>query len=289
LKQGIALTQESLILARELGDKARIAHALNNLGHFFWEQDDLVQARAHAEEGLKLIRELGDKVLLISFLGTLGAILCSQGDLEQAVACFTEAYTKTQELGNETHITEGHSLELERETYIAWYLEGLARVAIAQHQLMRAARLYAAVEVRLDINKAFIPKERDNYQRTLSNLHAQLGEQVFQRAWSEGRAMTIEQILGNPDEIIMLDPALKGSFPSSNDKISPLTMYPAGLTVREVEVLRIVAQGVTDAQVAEQLVLSLHTVHAHLRTIYSKLGVTSRSAATRYAFEHKLV
>jgi len=45
----------------------------------------------------------------------------------------------------------------------------------------------------------------------------------------------------------------------------------------------------TDAQIAKQLVLSQHTVHAHLRTIYSKLGVTSRSAATRYAFEHQLV
>jgi len=62
-----------------------------------------------------------------------------------------------------------------------------------------------------------------------------------------------------------------------------------GLTEREVEVLRLLATGLTDAQIAEQLVLSLHTVHAHLRTIYSKLGVTSRSAATRYAFEHQLV
>ena len=53
--------------------------------------------------------------------------------------------------------------------------------------------------------------------------------------------------------------------------------------------LRLLATGLTDAQIAEQLVLSLHTVHAHLRTIYSKLGVTSRSAATRYAFEHQLV
>jgi DNA-binding NarL/FixJ family response regulator len=62
-----------------------------------------------------------------------------------------------------------------------------------------------------------------------------------------------------------------------------------GLTAREVQVLRLLASGLTDAQIAEQLVLSLHTVHAHLRTIYSKLGVTSRSAATRYAFEHQLV
>jgi DNA-binding NarL/FixJ family response regulator len=56
-----------------------------------------------------------------------------------------------------------------------------------------------------------------------------------------------------------------------------------------VEVLRLVAQGLTDAQVAEQLVISPRTVNFHLASIYSKLGVSSRSAATRYAIEHQLV
>ena len=63
---------------------------------------------------------------------------------------------------------------------------------------------------------------------------------------------------------------------------------PDGLTAREVEVLRLVAEGLTDAQVAERLVVSLRTVHAHLRSIYRKLDVRSRSAATRYAVEHGL-
>ena len=61
-----------------------------------------------------------------------------------------------------------------------------------------------------------------------------------------------------------------------------------GLTEREIEVLRAVAQGMTDAQVAEQLVISPRTVHSHLNSIYSKLGISSRSAATRYAIEHDL-
>jgi DNA-binding NarL/FixJ family response regulator len=56
-----------------------------------------------------------------------------------------------------------------------------------------------------------------------------------------------------------------------------------------VEVLRLVAQGLTDAQVAEQLVISPRTVNFHLTSIYNKLGVSSRSAATRYAIEQRLV
>ena len=52
--------------------------------------------------------------------------------------------------------------------------------------------------------------------------------------------------------------------------------------------LRLVAGGLTDLQIADKLILSPRTVHAHISSIYSKLGVTSRSAATRYAIEHHL-
>jgi DNA-binding CsgD family transcriptional regulator len=65
--------------------------------------------------------------------------------------------------------------------------------------------------------------------------------------------------------------------------------YPAGLTAREVEVLQLVAQGLTDADVAERLYLSRRTIGSHLRSIYNKLGVDSRTAAARFASEHGLV
>jgi DNA-binding NarL/FixJ family response regulator len=65
--------------------------------------------------------------------------------------------------------------------------------------------------------------------------------------------------------------------------------FPAGLTAREVDVLRLVARGMTDKEVANTLVLSTRTVSTHLTSIYGKLGVNSRSAATRFALEHELV
>ena len=61
-----------------------------------------------------------------------------------------------------------------------------------------------------------------------------------------------------------------------------------GLTVREVEVLRLLAAGLTDAQIAQQLVISPRTVNVHLTSIYRKIAVSSRAAATRYAIEHHL-
>jgi DNA-binding CsgD family transcriptional regulator len=76
---------------------------------------------------------------------------------------------------------------------------------------------------------------------------------------------------------------------AQNAARSPATRgYPAGLTPREVEVLRLVAVGLTDAQVAERLHLSPRTVSSHLTAIYGKLGVSSRSAATRFAVDQGL-
>jgi DNA-binding CsgD family transcriptional regulator len=64
--------------------------------------------------------------------------------------------------------------------------------------------------------------------------------------------------------------------------------HPRGLTAREVEVLRLVASGKTNRDIAVELVISEHTVARHLQNIFAKLDVSSRSAATAFAFEHGL-
>ncbi len=64
---------------------------------------------------------------------------------------------------------------------------------------------------------------------------------------------------------------------------------PEGLSGREVEVLQLVAEGLTNAQIAGRLFLSPKTVSSHLVSIFGKLGVTSRAGATRIAMEHGLV
>ena len=97
--------------------------------------------------------------------------------------------------------------------------------------------------------------------------------------------MTLEQVLAAQGQEVL--PATGEGF-SSSTTTSPLS-YPDGLTPREVEVLRVVAQGLTNEQVAERLVISPRTVDTHLTSIYGKIGVSSRVAATRYAIDHHLV
>ena len=64
---------------------------------------------------------------------------------------------------------------------------------------------------------------------------------------------------------------------------------PDGLSSREVEVLRLVAQGKTNRVIAAELFISEKTVASHVSHIFTKLGLSSRSAATAYAFDRKLV
>ncbi len=99
--------------------------------------------------------------------------------------------------------------------------------------------------------------------------------------------MTPEQALAAKESVTIPQPLSIVSSPAA--PVKPAVAYPDGLTSREVEVLRLLAQGLPDAHIAEQLVISPRTVNNHLTSIYSKIQVSSRSAATRYAMEHQLV
>jgi WD40 repeat protein/DNA-binding CsgD family transcriptional regulator/transcriptional regulator with XRE-family HTH domain len=103
-------------------------------------------------------------------------------------------------------------------------------------------------------------------------------------AWAEGRGMTPDQALTAREPV-----TLPRETQPSSSSAKAAVLYPNDLTAREVEVLRLLAQGLTDAQIAEQLVISVHTAHNHVKSILSKLGVPNRSAASTYAKEHKLV
>jgi len=70
-----------------------------------------------------------------------------------------------------------------------------------------------------------------------------------------------------------------------HDDAPPL---PAGLTAREAEVLRLLATGLSNKEIAATLHLSVKTVSRHLSNIFTKIGVSSRAAATAFAFEHRL-
>jgi predicted ATPase/DNA-binding CsgD family transcriptional regulator len=263
------LAEESVALFRELGDKRGIADGLKNLGGVLLNQGKYARAGSFLEEGLALYREFGLKSEIASPLYSLGRVAFGQGDYTRAQALHREGLTLSLEVGEKWLIALG--------------LEELGAVVALQGQTAWAARLVGAAEaLREAIGSIPLPAERSNYERGIAYARTQLGEKAFAAALAEGRTMTPQQVLTaqEPATILTSTSAALSNSPAP---------YPDGLTVREVEVLRLVAQGLTTAQVAEQLIISPRTVNTHLTTIYGKIGVPSRSAATRYAIEHHLV
>ena len=158
----------------------------------------------------------------------------------------------------------------------------------AQGELAWAAQLWGAAEALRDaIGAPMPPVYHADYDRSVTASRAQLDEKTFAAAWAEGRTMSPEHTLAAQEPATMLQQISAVPEHTTTTKSSPT--YPAGLTVREVEVLRLVALGLPDAQVADKLVISPRTVQGHLRSIYNKITVNSRSAATRYAVDHKLI
>ena len=98
-------------------------------------------------------------------------------------------------------------------------------------------------------------------------------------------------------EVMIADVRHRNEKIAPGAEIAPVTVmipstrkvYPAGLTRREVEVLRLVAQGLTNSNAAAHLVISPRTVNTHLTSIYRKLNTSSREVAIRFALEHGLV
>ena len=276
LAQVSPLLEESLALAREVGHKLYIAFLLSLLGEIHLCQGNTTRARSSLEESMVLFKEAGSwrggaRRGMAWSLSLLAKVEAHQGDHVSARAFYEESLVIAREMGNKLNIVD--------------CLEGLAVVVATQGEPAWAARLWGAAEtLREAMGTPIPPVYRTEYEHSVTAARTQLGEKVFAEAWAEGRAMTPEQVL---------DVQTPETKPISESSSTPPTKatptYPAGLTSREVEVLRLVAQGLTDAQVAEQLVISPRTVNTHLTSIYNKLGVDSRTAASRFAIEQRLV
>jgi DNA-binding NarL/FixJ family response regulator len=137
---------------------------------------------------------------------------------------------------------------------------------------------------------AMPPLARTDFESSLTAVRTRLDREIFEKLWIEGQNMNLEQAVTLAKQTleswVEADEAAE-SLPSSS---APAIAQAAltDLTTREIEVLRLVATGLTNAQVAQELSVVPRTVNAHLTSIYAKIGVTSRSGAIRYALEHDL-
>lgn len=275
-QRATALCEQSLALSRELGDLRGIASWLANLAIVTLARGDARRATDLCDESLAIRKALGYKGGCAHTLAILGRIALTQGLYERATACYQESLTLRQETGEK----EG----------IAAALEGLAALTGMQGHPVSAARLYGSAEsLRTLLGAPLTPIDRPLYQQSIAALRAQLDEPTFLNAWAAGQALTLEEAIAEAVQVKAREQIAPPPAPVESLSTSSARGNPFGLTAREIEVLRLVTQGLTTIQIAEQLTISPRTADAHLRSIYRKLAVTSRAAATRSAIEHKLI
>ena len=180
--------------------------------------------------------------------------------------------------------------DLDRARVAAAELEELAAGFGSVALTARAAQAAGGVELAAGDAAGALP-----YLRKAEQLWARL-ESPYERACARlriGRALgLLHDRLASRRELEYARDTFRrlGAEPAADEAdalLAPATL-PAGLTAREAEVLRLVATGRSNAQIAADLVLSEKTVARHLSNIFGKLSVGSRTAATAYAFEHEL-
>ena len=292
------LQEESLRLSREEDDKLRIAHSLLVLGITMEGLGDLKRAKELYEEGIVLSREIGYAAILARFLLSLGYELLREGDFERGATLNEEAAALLRERGY-----KGGSLELALDN-LGWAallqgnherartsfeeslilckllgnklnasesLEGMACISAAEIASERAARLFGAAEaLREAVGLEHLPEEDAWRKPYLAAARVRLGEASWAGAWAEGRAMSMEQAI----EYALSEQKL--ATPPSPESEQPSSDEPPSLTRREKEVAILVRRGLTNRQIASELVLSEHTVHHHVSNILKKLNLNSR-------------
>jgi len=295
-ERAIQLYGESLVLSRKVGDERGIADNLLLLGMEMRSRGDLGKARELLEEGMGVGRGVGDPELLAAFLTQLCDTFVLQGDLERATVMGERAVAVCREHKHRFMLSEvlcnlgwaallrgdperattlyAESLQLKQEVGIMLLLpeslDGLACVAVAEGEAERAVRLFGATRalhelVRNHLSANEYAALREPY---LASTHSQLSGEQWEAAFAEGRAMGFEEAV----EYALSEEEL----PSSSLVPMPEQPPTETLTFREREVALLVAQGLTNRQIAQELVLSEHTVHHHITNILKKLNLSSR-------------
>ncbi len=261
IEEALALTEESVAVARSLGSPYWISYALWIAGMAF-SKADVRRAFAAWDEGVAFVRE--QRVHFFEgFLARDAARLhTTDGDPHAALVLFAEALSAFQRAGNvpQLVITLGSVPAL---------FERLERPAPALVILGALSREPTAVH--------HVPELRELGDRVRRTLGGKRAEQLT----VDGAALDLGQAAVYARE--QLDVARREPRPTTTPT------RPGGLSRRELEVLRLLAEGRTAGEIAAQLFISARTAEHHIQHIYTKIGVSSRAGATRWAVKHGVV
>jgi non-specific serine/threonine protein kinase len=261
----------------------------------------LEEATDLLEEALRGWERLGDKRHLPMTLDTLGAVLAFRGDSERAIELARRSASISKELGDRyfqaaASFVEGVERwklgELERagalvaESVRLWHglgdmysvgmsVEGVAWIAMSTGEAVRAVRLMGGAQRHFEETGTLVYPPWDQYHDAcVQKARARLGDAEFDRLFEAGRGASTEEVVS-----LALQEEAKPVPPRGE---------PRGfteLTRREREIAALVAEGLSNRDIASKLVISKRTAETHVEHILTKLGFTSRSQVAAWVAE----
>ncbi len=282
-------------LFRRIDDQVGVAACLRAYGDLALAEGDPITSRRHATASLALCRAVGDEQGAAWSRFDLGQAALAAGETTAAAAHLIAVERRFDELGapfgacwartlmSEVDRREGRwadalagyrstlhrILDLRFIWLTAELIEGVALTAVDLQRGLVAAELCGAADVWRRAQERIRPAYNHKaFSRTVAVGRKQLGPGPWSTAYAHGRTLTVEPMLRLAEDTI--------------DELSSLVATTVrGLSARELEVLTLVADGLGNAVIAQRLGLSVRTVHAHLRSIFTKLEVSTRTAAVR--------
>jgi predicted ATPase/DNA-binding NarL/FixJ family response regulator len=248
-----ALHAEALAALDESGSLPEVAGERLFLAWCLLVESRPDEARPLFESALQVARRFDDRWSTALALGGLLRVAAGGGDL-----------TLSREHGLEALAL---CVAIDERFLGAMSLVGL--IDSLEPSVQTARLLGAADRLRESVGARWPVHLAKEYRRAIEAARVALAPDALAVAFTEGRGLSLEEAAREVEVAARPEPRGVGD-----------------VTDREAEVLRLVARGLTNRQVAAELVVSERTVHAHLRSAYRKLGLSSRSAATRYVLEH---
>ena len=279
-ERGDDLLAESLEVFCEIGTEDSAALGLVIQGFQAHYRGEQKRAEAFLQASLPSLREIGDTIGYVHALRGLAAVARQQGELGAATAYLQEALRMACEKGDRLGLP--------------LCLEALGGVACDRAWSERAARLLGtAGALRQTTGHEPLSWDRSSIDQDILATRAQLGDAAFEAAFAAGREMTLEQAVefalqeGNGGR-----PGGEGRPPDAKARtLTPLQAAKrkyGGLTAREREVAALIAQGKSNRAIADELVVTVRTVEAHVTHILRKLGFDSRAQVAGWAIDRGL-
>jgi predicted ATPase/DNA-binding CsgD family transcriptional regulator/Tfp pilus assembly protein PilF len=239
---------------------------LHNLGVVDQEQGDLSSAQRHFEDSVALRRAIGDTAGLALSLAKLGEVASSMGEPETAHRLLCESLTLQRDLGDR------HGM--------AFVLERFGMAAAARGKPRQALKMAAAADaLREVIGVPLAPRARLDLDHWVAAARNALTAEDASAAWTAGRKLSLDQALAVAVEF----------EPTPAPAQSVVGTGGITLSAREREVAALVAEGLSNRDIAERLVVSSRTAENHVQHVLNRLGLRSRSQVAAWAIRNGLV